>query len=151
VVGSGCWREHVLWAAGGRVHANCERLPVAAEALAEFCPEAVALAESGGGELLYSILAPGTTLLPHCGPSNNRLTLHLGLVVPRECSITVAGETRSWREGQCLCFDDSFEHSVTHAGREPRVVLMLNFPHPDLKQSDLDDSLARFDESTRRY
>jgi hypothetical protein len=49
-----------------------------------------------GGEILFSILEPGTHLRPHCGPSNNRLTVHLGLMIPPGCTIRVAGETREW-------------------------------------------------------
>lgn len=49
-----------------------------------------------GGEIIISILEPGTHLRPHCGPCNNRLTVHLGLVVPPGCSIRVADETREW-------------------------------------------------------
>ena len=33
-------------------------------------------------------------------------------VVPPKCHITVAGETRTWEEGEPLLFDDSFEHEV---------------------------------------
>lgn len=49
-----------------------------------------------------------------CGPSNNRLTVHVGLVVPPGLSITVGGETRGWTEGEAIVFDDSFEHEVAH-------------------------------------
>ena len=31
---------------------------------------------------LFSAIAPGTTLDPHCGPTNGRLVLHVGLKVP---------------------------------------------------------------------
>ena len=59
----------------------------AAAAAADAVAEATSLALAGGGEILLSILDPGTTLRPHCGPSNNRLTVHVGLVVPPGLSI----------------------------------------------------------------
>ena len=31
-----------------------------------------------------------------------------------------------------MVFDDSFEHEVWHDGRDPRVVLIMDFWHPDL-------------------
>lgn len=61
-----------------------------------------------------------------------RLTCHLELVVPEGANITCGGETRRWQEGKCLVFDDSFEHEVEHNGKEPRVVLLVNFWHPGL-------------------
>lgn len=134
VVGRGAWREIVLYGGGRRVDGNCAMCPAAAAA-ADAVASAASLALAGGGEILLSILDPGTHLRPHCGPSNNRLTVHLGLVVPPGCSITVGGDTRGWTEGEAIVFDDSFEHEVTHAGTledGPRVVLMMNVWHPAL-------------------
>ena len=49
-----------------------------------------------------------------------------------DISITVHGETRVYKEGQALVFDDSYMHSVKHNGTSPRVVLLLDVWHPDL-------------------
>jgi aspartyl/asparaginyl beta-hydroxylase (cupin superfamily) len=72
----------------------------------------------------------------HCGPTNARLRLHLGLVVPDGCSIRVGDEVRSWVEGRCLLFDDSFEHEVWNDADEERLVLIVDVWHPDLKTDD---------------
>ena len=40
-----------------------------------------------------------------------------GLHVVPECVLNVGGETCRWEHGQCLVFDDSFLHSVTHQGQ----------------------------------
>lgn len=64
------------------------------------------------GEVEFLILAPGSALKPHCGTTNRRLTLHLGVVVPAGGYIRVGNETRRWHEGKALVFDDSFEHEV---------------------------------------
>ena len=60
----------------------------------------------------------------------------MGLIVPPGGSwIKVGGETRPWKEGQCLVFDDSFEHEV-QVVQGPRVVLLLHFWHPDIPEAD---------------
>ena len=68
-------------------------------------------------------MQPGTVVWPHTGPTNARLRLHLGLVVPEDyknVNLTVAEQTRYWEEGKVLTFDDSFEHSVMHHGEHYR-------------------------------
>ena len=44
-------------------------------------------------------------------------------------------EWREWTEGECLVFDDSWEHEVHHRGDADRVVLLINFWHPELPRS----------------
>jgi hypothetical protein len=58
------------------------------------------------------------------------LRLHLGLEIPDECGLRVDGETRTWREGECLVFDDSFEHEAWNGSRLPRTVLLIDFLNP---------------------
>lgn len=46
-------------------------------------------------QIKYSIMHPGTHVWPHTGPTNCRLRMHLGLVIPKEgCKIRCANETR---------------------------------------------------------
>ena len=77
-------------------------------------------------------MAPGSHLKAHCGTTNRRLTLHLGVIVPEGPLMRVGNETRPWKEGKAVVFDDSFEHEVWHRGTEPRVVLYVSFWHPQL-------------------
>jgi ornithine lipid ester-linked acyl 2-hydroxylase len=50
----------------------------------------------------------------------------------------VGSETRSWREGECLIFDDTVEHEAwTHAGHT-RVVLLFDFLLPGVS-SEMQD------------
>ena len=37
---------------------------------------------------------PGTHVFPHCGPSNCRLRMHLGLIIPRKVRIRVGNDTK---------------------------------------------------------
>ena len=56
-------------------------------------PEVADCADRGVGQMIFSCLAPGAKLRPHCGPTNARLTVHMGLIVPPGGSrITVGGE-----------------------------------------------------------
>mmetsp|Transcript_72750 Transcript_72750/g.207219 ORF Transcript_72750/g.207219 Transcript_72750/m.207219 type:complete len:88 (-) Transcript_72750:402-665(-) len=43
------------------------------------------------GQVKFSMLPPGTKVLPHCGPSNMRLRLHLGLKVKSRASSAAKG------------------------------------------------------------
>ena len=35
-----------------------------------------------------------------------------------------------WAEGECLVFDDTYRHEVTHDGDSPRVVLLIQVKRP---------------------
>jgi len=75
-------------------------------------------------------LRPGGRLKPHFGNSP-RLSAHLALIVPPgEIHMSVGSETVSWVEGKVLVFDDTFIHSVTHHGVDPRYVLNVWMCHP---------------------
>ena len=86
----------------------------------------------GCGETLFAVLSPGSRLRPHCGSTNARLTAHFGVRVPPGAQIRAGAETRTWTEGDCIVFDDSFEHEVWHDGDDDRVVLICDLWHPDV-------------------
>ena len=83
-----------------------------------------------------SMLSGGTVAYPHSGPTDTKLRLHLPLSLPphRRGFITVASETREWREGQPILFDDSLEHFVVFdaPAAAQRIVLIADVPHPGL-------------------
>lgn len=128
----GEWRELVVFDADRPSQETNDFLPKTRELLEELLPDAVAMARLGAGEIIFSALAPGTKLLPHCASSNVRLTCHLGLVCPQGASLRVGSEWRGWEEGKCIFFDDSYEHEVVHEGSEVRAVLLIRFWHPAL-------------------
>ncbi|XP_045172356.2 aspartate beta-hydroxylase domain-containing protein 2-like [Mercenaria mercenaria] len=101
------------------------------------------------GNVMISVLKPGTVITPHYGPTNIRLRCHLGLQVTSDCFLTVDGQKLTWENGKCLVFDDSFLHSVKHTDQtsdityknkwsEPndRVVLIVDLWHPDLSAEE---------------
>lgn len=97
--------------------------------------EAADIVRVNGGkpiELFFSRLKPGTHIPPHFGAANNRLTVHLPLIVPDGCSIRVGDEVHVWREGELFAFDDSFEHEAWNNSDKERVVLIFESHHPDL-------------------
>lgn len=133
--GDGEWRELVMLGEGSELGRRL--CPTAAKVL-DGIPAAKHLAESHGacGNSMFSKLTPGARLHPHCGPTNTRLTCHFGIEVPPSCGMRVGSETRQWRAGECLVFDDSWEHEVWNGGCVSRVVLLVNFWHPDLQPEE---------------
>lgn len=89
-------------------------------------------------EVLFSLLTPGSHILPHHGVTNTRLVTHLPLIVPENCAIRVGGIDHVWQEGRCVTFDDTFEHEAWNRSDKLRVVLILDSWHPDLSEVERD-------------
>lgn len=125
---TGDWKQYELFTRGKKHPQNCNRSPRTC-ALVEQMPDAAGCKR---GQVKFSIMQAGTHVWAHCGPTNCRLRSHLGLVVPPGAKIRVANETKVWTEGKVLMFDDSYEHEVWHEGKSLRLVLIVDFWHPDL-------------------
>ncbi|XP_035910498.1 uncharacterized protein LOC118511474 isoform X2 [Anopheles stephensi] len=128
----GDWKQLELFSRGTRVERNCARAPLTCRLVEQYFPAARTCKR---GQVKFSVMHPGTHVWPHCGPTNCRIRAHLGLSVPQGTYIRVAEETRSWENGKWLIFDDSFEHEVWHNGTETRLVLIVDFWHPELTES----------------
>ncbi|MEP5569256.1 MAG: aspartyl/asparaginyl beta-hydroxylase domain-containing protein [Halioglobus sp.] len=87
-------------------------------------------------EVFFSVLKPGQHIKPHFGLSNHSLTVHMPLIIPPACSISVNGERRSWSDGQILVFDDSFIHEAINSSQEARVVLIFSIWNPHLQADE---------------
>lgn len=117
-----------------------------ADGMAEICPQALAaLAHApqpiipGRAPLaLFSRLKPGTHIAPHHGMLNTRLICHLPLIVPDGCGLRVGADTRSWREGELMIFDDSFEHEAWNRGTSDRTILLFEIWRPDISPDERD-------------
>lgn len=83
-------------------------------------------------EVCFSMLTPGTHILPHHGDTNTRVVMHLPLIVPADCALVVGGETHVWQAGKIVAFDDTFEHEAWNRGNETRVVLIVDTWNPYL-------------------
>ena len=105
------------------------------------------------GFIGFSSLQPQTSIASHCGATNHKLRLHLGVTVPSVCqpqsveplcAIKVGNETRGWLPGGVLTLDDSFLHSVWNNGTETRVVLIIDVWHPNLSKQQRKQITADF-------
>lgn len=120
----GAWKTFFLYGYGYRFDRSCAR-----------CPETVKLLDSvpNLSSAFLSILAPGSHLPRHRGPTKAIITWHLGLLIPGDrenCWIEVDRERRLWAEGESLIFDDAQKHEVRNDTDEERVVLLIHFERP---------------------
>jgi aspartyl/asparaginyl beta-hydroxylase (cupin superfamily) len=118
------WETFGLFAFGQRQPEGCAR-----------CPQTEALVRHIPGLMMagFSRLAPGAHIVPHCGYEGYAgyvLRFHLGLDIPEDCALRVGTETRSWKEGGSLVFDDSTEHEAWNRSNRTRTVLLCDFLNP---------------------
>ena len=102
---------------------------------AKRCPETMRLLGKlpGMTTAFFSILSPGKHIPAHRGAWNGILRFHLGLMVPQpheRVKIRIGNDYYSWREGEALIFDDTFNHEVWNDTAGYRVVLFVDFARP---------------------
>lgn len=133
MVGNTDWGAYYLWRDGAADQAAQGRCPAATRAL-----EAAPLCTIPGAtpSALFSRLRPGAAIPPHNGLINVRLICHLPLIIPSDCGLRVGGETRSWREGELVIFDDTIEHEAWNRSKETRVVLLFDIWRPELSEEE---------------
>lgn len=112
------WSVYGLYAFGQRIDAAIRACPRTAAAL-----DGVPGLTTAG----FSRLAPGTHIRPHVGWVRTVYRSHLGLITPEGCSMRVGSESRSWREGELMIFDDTVEHEAWNRAGHTRVVLLFDF------------------------
>lgn len=124
LAGAGEWRTFFFVAYGEWALENAARCPETVRAIRQI---------PGLQTAFFSILAPGAHIRAHRGPYGGVLRYHLGLIVPKEasrCRIRIEDEWISWRSGESIIFDDTFEHEVINDTDEARVVLFVDFERP---------------------
>jgi aspartyl/asparaginyl beta-hydroxylase (cupin superfamily) len=67
---------------------------------------------------------------------NARVIGHLPLIVPPGCSLRVGNETRAWREGEVMLFDDTIEHEAWNTSSDPRLVMIFDVWRPELSAEE---------------
>ena len=88
--------------------------------------------------MYVSRMSPHTAIQAHRGPTNMRLRCHLGIQVPSgDCAIKVGEEVRYWAEGECLVFDDYYQHEAWNHTAETRTVVILDIWHPELSRREI--------------
>ncbi|XP_028176355.1 aspartyl/asparaginyl beta-hydroxylase isoform X1 [Ostrinia furnacalis] len=124
----GEWSQLDLFVRGQEIPDRCKRAPVTC-AIIKGEPAAAGCRR---GQVKFSLMAPGTHVRAHVGPTNCRLRMHLGLSNTKDTYLRVDKEIRQWSVGRVLLFDDSFEHEVWHNGTRARLVLIVDVWHPQL-------------------
>ena len=117
------WRVFMLYVMGLRPEKNRAR-----------CPRTCAVLDRVPNlfQSFFSILEPGKSIPPHNAAYRGYLRFHLGLVVPAVDPPTIRVRDRhyTWKEGEAVLFDDSWEHEVTNAAKELRAVLVVDVMRP---------------------
>lgn len=151
----GLWQQLVLFETGVKSEKGCKLAPQTCNLILKYMREMSA--ECTHGQVKFSAIHPGTHVWPHSGPTNCRLRGHLGLVIPEvqngdwrdqaddyernegQLEMRVADQYVSWKEGEFLIIDDSFEHELWYQNKAVgggmggvRLVLLVDMWHPDL-------------------
>ncbi len=81
---------------------------------------------------MFSLLEPGTKIHPHHGPYKGLIRYHLGLITPNSdnCFISVNNIKYSWKDGDGIIFDDTFEHWVNNNTDKQRIILICDIIRP---------------------
>jgi aspartyl/asparaginyl beta-hydroxylase (cupin superfamily) len=123
------WSTLYIWEKGGRVAGISDHFTRTLHQVEQLdLPHITVRAPS----VLFSRLAAGARIPPHHGVMNARLICHLPLVVPPSCGFRVGGETREWREGELLVFDDTVEHEAWNNGSSNRIILIFDVWRPEI-------------------
>lgn len=127
------WGVFFLHNQGERVARHCQALPKTAAALDDVPMVHI---PGRGPTAFLSRLRPGTHIPPHHGATNTRLICHLPLVIPDNCAIRVGNDTRSWKMGELIVFDDTVEHEAWNRSDQTRIVLIFDVWNPFLTEAE---------------
>ena len=123
------WAAIHLLQNGKTIEANARHCPRTLQVLRDCDQPKISGASPNA---MFSFLAPATGIPPHVGVNNTRLVCHLPLIVPDGCWFRVGAETRYWKRGEALVFDDTIEHEAKNPTDELRIVLIFDVWHPEL-------------------
>ena len=138
------WSAFYLWKYGIKDEAACLKCPQTAAMLASIPG---AKMPNRAPTAFFSILKPRTRIPPHTGVTNSRTIIHLPLIVPDGCGFRVGGETREWRYGEALAFDDTIEHEAWNDSDALRAVLIFDVWNPHLTPIETQMIQTMFDVS----
>ncbi len=130
---SGSWQVLMLYERGRKNQENCNLCPTITRII-----ERHDTVRTLAGLMYVSRMSPHTAIQAHRGPTNMRLRCHLGIQVPGgDCAIKVGEEVRHWEEGQCLVFDDYYQHEAWNHTDQMRTVVILDIWHPELSRREI--------------
>lgn len=115
------WSAAHLWRGGAIVDDNAAACPTT---FAAFAALPVPIIAHRSPNLMFSILKTQTHIPRHVGVTNARIVVHVPLMIPELCPLTVGQQTKGWVPGEALVFDDTTEHEANNASLQPRGVLI---------------------------
>jgi aspartate beta-hydroxylase len=124
------WEALFFYRHGQRFDENHVRCPQTSAALESI--ELCRIADQAP-EICFSVLSPGSHIMPHYGVTNTRLVMHLPLLVPQDCALRIVdGGEHCWREGELMMFDDTFQHEAWNRSASTRMILLMDCWNPHL-------------------
>ncbi len=106
-------------------------------------------------EICFSMLTPGSHIMPHFGVTNTRVVVHLPLIVPGDCALGIVdGDAHQWKEGELMMFDDTFQHEAWNRSDQTRVNLLMDAWNPHLTEvetlalKELVETISDFESET---
>lgn len=136
------WSTLYLWQNGRPVEEHIAHCPKTFAAITQLdIPHITTRAPA----ILFSRLSPGARIPPHAGMLNTRLICHLPLIIPPDCGFRVGGETRQWKEGELLVFDDTVEHEAWNNSSQDRLILIFDIWRPELSAEERGAVTALFE------
>jgi len=141
---TGTWRSISLWESSQRTELPARQLFRQTMEILLSIPlfeRLYSLSEIKGGfrgfTVRFSMLRPGTHILPHYGLTNTRLRIQVPIEVPTgDLFIYSHNQVRSWSLGTPLVLNDAYIHGVQNNGDADRIVLLVDIPHPDALEDD---------------
>lgn len=149
-----------------------QQCPETARILHELHRQSALMAGTPFSFAFFSTLHPGAEIAAHTAPANLRIRCHLPLIVPPfppkdepdprtggrgdyetledakaavPCGLRVGDMIRHWEEGKCVVFDDAYEHEVWNRTAQERVLLLVDFWHPEIEPEERQAILNMFD------
>ncbi len=123
------WRMFILKAYGTEIPANMARCPTLA-ALVAASPDVLSAS--------FSFLAPGKHIPAHRGPFRGVLRFQLGLSMPGSetdmpaAVLRIHDRTYRIADGECLLWDDTYQHEVWNRSEKVRIALLLDVWRPGM-------------------
>lgn len=128
------WQAYFFYRNGETFSAHHQCCPQTSQVLAQL---PLAHIRDHAPETCFSVLRPGTHILPHRGVTNIRSVLHLPLIVPEQCVLNITGVGAfSWQKDLCFAFDDTYEHEAWNRSEHTRVILLTDIWNPHLREAE---------------
>ena len=116
------WDVAPLMIGGVRIPDRCKKFPFLFELVGKI---------SGVISVSYSLLKPGTHIVPHKGYddySEKMYRFHMGMIVPEgDIGIRVEKDIRKWKNAKSFVFDDFMIHEAWNFTCQNRLVLIIDF------------------------